>query len=361
MIYSSVRKKDENGDSDKDPTIIPERLCKGLWCRMGFTGHLNGKMIKTMFSKPYKFMIHCVVHDLSHKKGAYDETSDYIMNIITCLVLNRPYNVSQVILNYLVENVGAGSTNYIMYPRFIMMMIDDLVKDIQKDDDDVLGLLNMTADTISRLAKGPEPRVRRMICRINNPAYVAPENDSWRHENSNSENEDDKMNEMVEKKLRYWFVKDGKRKRTPKTSSVVPIPKKPTPKIVVKGPSKESQSSLIDEPVVNPTDLSQLGIDLTKATFELYIKITEAATAKDQSASVQGECDKEKQTEDVVHEESDDADDESIETETELDMATLGCGKAQLKKKPTKKKKAFDYEDSTYTPSVEETKKLRIK
>ncbi|KAJ0479744.1 hypothetical protein HanOQP8_Chr13g0470501 [Helianthus annuus] len=98
------------------------------------------KMIKTMFSKPYKFMIHCVLHALSHRKGAYDETSDYIMKIITYLVLNRPYNASQVIFNYLVENVGAGSGKYIMYPRFIMMMIDDLVKDIQKDDDDVLGL-----------------------------------------------------------------------------------------------------------------------------------------------------------------------------------------------------------------------------
>ncbi|MFS7996304.1 hypothetical protein Hanom_Chr12g01128381 [Helianthus anomalus] len=64
MIHSAVRKKDENGkdvdleimynvgdlrrvlelgDSDDDPTIIPERLCKGLWCRMGFTGHINGK------------------------------------------------------------------------------------------------------------------------------------------------------------------------------------------------------------------------------------------------------------------------------------------------------------------------------
>ncbi|MFS7962431.1 hypothetical protein Hanom_Chr08g00726551 [Helianthus anomalus] len=51
MIYSAVRKKDENGqdvdlkikfnisdlrrvlelgDSDNDPTIIPDRLCKGL-------------------------------------------------------------------------------------------------------------------------------------------------------------------------------------------------------------------------------------------------------------------------------------------------------------------------------------------
>ncbi|KAJ0700908.1 hypothetical protein HanOQP8_Chr10g0373371 [Helianthus annuus] len=254
MIYSAVRKKDENGqdvdleikfnvgdlrrvlnlgNSDNDPTIIPERLCKGLWCRLGFTGHLNGKMGKTMFSYPYKFMIHCVVHALSHRKGAYDETSDYIMNIIACLVLNRPYNVSRVIFDYLVENVRAGSTKYIMYPRFIMMMIDDQFKDIQKDDDDILGLRNMTADTISRLAKGPEPRVKRMICRINNPAYVAPENDAWRHNNSDSENE--KMNEMIEKKTRWWFVKDGKRKRTPKTSPVVPIPTEPTPKIVVKG------------------------------------------------------------------------------------------------------------------------------
>ncbi|KAM0050216.1 hypothetical protein Hdeb2414_s0008g00295041 [Helianthus debilis subsp. tardiflorus] len=122
-----------------------------------------------------------------------------------------------------------------MYPRFIMLMINDLIKDIQKDNDDVLGLRNMTTDTISRLAKGPEPRVKRMICRINNPAYVAPENDAWRHENSSSDNEDAKMNEMVEKRTRWWFVKDGKRKRTPKTSTVVPIPTEPTPKIVVKG------------------------------------------------------------------------------------------------------------------------------
>ncbi|MFS7935629.1 hypothetical protein Hanom_Chr05g00405821 [Helianthus anomalus] len=113
-IYSAVTKKDENGqdvdleikfnvgylrrvlelgNSDSDPTIIPEHLCKGLWCRMGFTGHLNGKMGKTMFCHPYKFTIHCIVYALSHRKGACDETSNYIMNIITCLVLNRPSNV----------------------------------------------------------------------------------------------------------------------------------------------------------------------------------------------------------------------------------------------------------------------------
>ncbi|KAJ0604174.1 hypothetical protein HanRHA438_Chr02g0058531 [Helianthus annuus] len=83
--------------SDNDPTIMSERLAKGMWCRMGFTGHINGKMTKTSFSKAYRFLIHCVVHSLSHRKGAYDETSDYIMNIVTSLVLNRCYNISQVI------------------------------------------------------------------------------------------------------------------------------------------------------------------------------------------------------------------------------------------------------------------------
>ncbi|MFS7916649.1 hypothetical protein Hanom_Chr03g00179811 [Helianthus anomalus] len=105
MIYSAVRKKDENG-KDIYVDIKFNRLCKGLWCRMGFTGHLNGKYLKTMFSTPYKFLIHCVVHALSHRNGPYDETSDYIMNIITCLVLNRPYNASKVIFDHLVDNAG---------------------------------------------------------------------------------------------------------------------------------------------------------------------------------------------------------------------------------------------------------------
>ncbi|KAJ0800943.1 hypothetical protein HanPI659440_Chr03g0111111 [Helianthus annuus] len=150
-IYSAVTKRNENGqnvdleikinvgvvrrmldlgDSDNDPTIIPERLAKGLWCRMGFTGHINGKILKTSFSHAYKFMVHCVVHALSHRKGAYDETSDYIMNIITCLILNRPYNVSQVIFDYMAENARAGNKQYIMYPSFVQMMIDDQFKDL---------------------------------------------------------------------------------------------------------------------------------------------------------------------------------------------------------------------------------------
>ncbi|KAJ0693645.1 hypothetical protein HanPI659440_Chr15g0599531 [Helianthus annuus] len=296
-----------------------------------------------MFSIPYKFLIHCVVHALSHRKGAYGETSDYIMNIITCLVLNRPYNVSQVIFYHLVDNIGSGSGKYIMYPRFIQMMIDDKVKDLPKDPSDILGLRNMTADTLSRLSKNPkkddpELRARRMICKIDNPGYVAPENDAWRHDNNNSDNEDDKMREMHEKKLRYWFVKNGKRKRTPKTSPAVSPPKVVPPKIVVKGPSRESQPRLIDEPMLEPSEVLQQGVDILKDSLESFLKKNEEVTAqKIQSSSVPAEGVKEKEAEGLVHDDSSDADDEYTETESEIER--IGVGKVQLKNKPQKKKK----------------------
>ncbi|KAF5766635.1 hypothetical protein HanRHA438_Chr15g0729851 [Helianthus annuus] len=133
------------------------------------------------------------------------------------------------------ENAKAGIKKYIMYPRFVQMLIDDKFKDFEKRNDDILGLRHMTAETISRLIKGPYPGAKGKICKIKTPAYIAPENDAWRHQNSDSDNEDVKMSEMVEKKTRWWFLRDGKRKRTPKTSPAVPIPKEPVPKIVIKG------------------------------------------------------------------------------------------------------------------------------
>ncbi|KAJ0786438.1 hypothetical protein HanOQP8_Chr02g0071191 [Helianthus annuus] len=133
-IYSAVQKKDENGqdidvevkftvadvrrilylkDNDDDPIIIPERLSHGFWFRMGYAGHVNDEgYIKSRFCKPCKFLVHCVVHALSHREGAYDEISDYI---ITYLVLNRPYNISHVLFTHMVDNVKGEK--YIMYPR----------------------------------------------------------------------------------------------------------------------------------------------------------------------------------------------------------------------------------------------------
>ncbi|KAM0031396.1 hypothetical protein Hdeb2414_s0017g00508321 [Helianthus debilis subsp. tardiflorus] len=106
ITVGDVRRVLNLQDKDEDPIIIPERLCKGFWLRMGYTGFINDKgYIKSKFCRPHKFLVHCVIHALSHRKGAYDESSDYIMSIIACLVLNRPYNISQVIFNHMLDNI----------------------------------------------------------------------------------------------------------------------------------------------------------------------------------------------------------------------------------------------------------------
>ncbi|KAJ0605701.1 hypothetical protein HanHA300_Chr02g0065941 [Helianthus annuus] len=86
-------------------------------------------------------------------------------------------------------------------------------------------LRSVNNETIARVTKEKDAKMKQMICRIKDKDYVAPENDKWRHDNSDSDNEDNKMNEMVEKKNRWWCVRDGKRKSTPKSSPAVTIPK----------------------------------------------------------------------------------------------------------------------------------------
>ncbi|KAJ0524974.1 hypothetical protein HanRHA438_Chr09g0385261 [Helianthus annuus] len=187
-------------DNDNDPIIILERLSKGFWFRMGYIGHVNNKgYIKSKLCRPYKFMVHCVVHALSHGKGAYDETSDYIMNIIACLVLNRPYNISQVIFNHLVDNVKGEKC--IMYPRFIQMLLDDQVPNLPKDPKDELKLHHMDSETLKRLDKykglkhEQDPRYKGKFGKIKKVDYMAPKSDRWRHEDSNSEDESERLSE----------------------------------------------------------------------------------------------------------------------------------------------------------------------
>ncbi|MFS7953297.1 hypothetical protein Hanom_Chr07g00616861 [Helianthus anomalus] len=196
-IHSAVRIKDEKNkdvdlsmkitvddvrrvlnlkDKDEDPIILSERLCKGFWLRMGYTGYINDKgYIKLKLCRPYKFLVHCVIHALSHRKGAYDEASDYIMNIIACLVLKRPYNISHVIFNHMLD----------------ILRIPNLLK----DPSDELPLEHMDSDTLKRLntyrgvKSEDEPRYRQKFGKIKKSDYVSLEGDNWRHADSNSDNE----------------------------------------------------------------------------------------------------------------------------------------------------------------------------
>ncbi|KAJ0580635.1 hypothetical protein HanRHA438_Chr04g0170011 [Helianthus annuus] len=319
ITVDDIRRVLDLQDKDDDLIIIPERLCKGFWLRMGYTGFINDKgYLKSKLCRRYKFLGHCVIHALSHRKGAYDKPSDYIMNIIACLVLNRPYNISQVIFNHMIDNIKGEK--YIMYPRFVQMLLDDQIPNLPKDPMDKLHLQHMDSETLKRLDKYKgvkpenEPRYRPKFGKIKKADYVAPEGDNWRHVDSNSEDETYGLKLMVEQKLRFWFAKDEKkRKRTPKIS----------PKVVIKGKLEKQESSkrlvdhsfeyytnnvdicvaeterkkspprLVDEPVIPPTELIKQGADQLNMSFADYVKHTTAeATQSAQGANIEKEAER---------------------------------------------------------------------
>ncbi|MFS8024523.1 hypothetical protein Hanom_Chr16g01464251 [Helianthus anomalus] len=110
--------------------------------------------------------------------------------------------------------------------------------------------------------------------------------------------------------------------------------------LVFAGPSKEPQQRLVDDPVIDPTELIKQGADILNLSYaDCMKKNEEVAAQKEQSTSVQTESVKEMEPEGVARDDSSETNDESTETEKELDLTTLGHGKAQMKKKPTKKKK----------------------
>ncbi|KAF5757341.1 hypothetical protein HanRHA438_Chr17g0835721 [Helianthus annuus] len=300
-------------------------------------------MFKRSFSKPYRYLMHCLVHSLSHRKGAYDEVSDYIMNVVVSLVLNRKYNISQVIFEFLKENCLAGKDKYIMYPRFIMMILDDKVKDLPKDSNDIMVMSEVNKTAILRITKEKDAKTKELICALKDKAYVAPENDKWRHDNSDSDNEDNEMNSMIEKKTRWWCVKDGKRKRTPKSTHVVVV------KETAKGSSEEPQRRLIDEPVIEPRDVINQDAGITETLESYFKRHEEGASTQAQKSNVQ---------EEETQKSSSDETEETL-SESELVAETMGKGKVQLKKRPLKKRKDSDDEDSPYNP--EDSQKNRKK
>ncbi|MFS8035287.1 hypothetical protein Hanom_Chr17g01591321 [Helianthus anomalus] len=297
-----------------------------------------------------------------HRKGAYDEAPGYIMNIITCLILNRPYNISQVIFNHMLDNIKGE--RYGQYPRFVQMFIDDQVQNLPKADGDELRLEHMDSETLKRLdvykevKNGDEPKFRQKFAAIKKADYEAPEDDKWRHDNSNSDDETKKMELLLLKKTRWWVKKDEKpRKRTLKVT---------TPKVVQKDTKKKkSPPRLVDEPLIDPQEVIDRGVDLLNMSFAEYERLSAPQVDKDVAKSTEnvestagGEALKETLVEGEMHT-------NLSETESEIEVTQIApisyvSGKFKLKK-TVKKKKASDEEDATYEPTSSEKEKLKKK
>ncbi|KAM0061839.1 hypothetical protein Hdeb2414_s0004g00140851 [Helianthus debilis subsp. tardiflorus] len=320
---------------------------------MGFTGFVNESHYnKQNLSQPYKFLVHSVIHAMGHRKGGYDVAVDYIMCMVTTLILNHPYNYSQVIFEH--KKANAAGEKFLKYPRFIQMILDDKIKNLEKNEKDDLVLDHMTNATLECLhvykKKKPPPKRRKFAC-IEKPDYVGPSDNKWHHDYSDSGNEDKQM-ELFESKRSKWFINDEEKKKKGKRGT----PKKATTKKPVKrqliDESSEDEAQNVEENVETGA-ASPSTAEVAQEIEDIVFRVTENVGDNVQAGDMNVEGIAEN-VEGVESFGSSDIDATQIAPTTGDPMAKW----RKKKEKTSKTRENSDDEDATYEPSDLEARKM---
>ncbi|KAJ0897171.1 hypothetical protein HanRHA438_Chr08g0342721 [Helianthus annuus] len=166
---------------------------------------LANQINKKFMPLRYKFLLHILIHCLSNKRSGYDLSPIYLTGLFTALILNKPFNISRYIFDNLKENARRPlpsatqrtSTKFWLYPRFLQMMIDDQIPDLPKAEADVLPVNPMNERTLLIFKsmsnyKESDP-IRKLIGHLDVPTYVAPQNNKWRRDASDSGDEEPRL------------------------------------------------------------------------------------------------------------------------------------------------------------------------
>ncbi|MFS7988861.1 hypothetical protein Hanom_Chr11g01039861 [Helianthus anomalus] len=159
----------------------------------------------------YKFLLHVLIQCINNRRAGYDMAGNDLVGLMVALVLNKPFSISKYIFANMKENMtSTGSritgNKFWMYPRFLLMIINIQHPNLAKADDDIMKIEPMILKSLriikSLAAKrykesGPP---RKLIGALGKPDYIAPEDDKWHHNESQSDDEEPELKrKMIEK------------------------------------------------------------------------------------------------------------------------------------------------------------------
>ncbi|KAL9998180.1 hypothetical protein Hdeb2414_s0014g00432101 [Helianthus debilis subsp. tardiflorus] len=135
-----------------------------------------------------------------------------LVGFMVALVLNKPFSISKYIYANMKENmkrIGGHTTGnkFWMYPRFVQMITNVQHPNLPKADNDILKIDAMIEHSLkifrgvalNRYKESKPPR--KLISALDKTDYVAPENDKWCHNESQSDDEEPKLKKMMEDKF----------------------------------------------------------------------------------------------------------------------------------------------------------------
>ncbi|MFS7910860.1 hypothetical protein Hanom_Chr02g00111161 [Helianthus anomalus] len=173
-------------DNLEAPDTVPIMCQRGCLLRMKCTYDIfGGKINKIFLSMRYKFLLHILIQCLSNRRSSYDMTCNDLIGLMVALILNKPFSISKYIFLNMKENLrrtGATGHKFWMYPRFLQMIMNLQHLDLSKEANDVLKMM-------------------KLFGALGDKNYVAPANDKWRHDESQSDNEEPRLKKMKEDKF----------------------------------------------------------------------------------------------------------------------------------------------------------------
>ncbi|KAJ0684534.1 hypothetical protein HanLR1_Chr11g0392241 [Helianthus annuus] len=135
--------------------------------------------------------------------------SNDLIGVMVALVLNKQFSISKYIFLNMKENLrrtGASGYKFWMYPRFLQMIMNVQHPDLPKEANDVLKI-DVMIELSLKIFKGvatkhyPESTPRKMFGALGYKNYMAPANDKWRHDESQSDDEEPTLKKMIEDKF----------------------------------------------------------------------------------------------------------------------------------------------------------------
>ncbi|GJV56382.1 hypothetical protein Tco_1457387 [Tanacetum coccineum] len=79
--------------------------------------------LKNHLSPQWRFLVHTLMHCLSPKSGSWNQFPSSIATALICLSTDRVYNFSRFIIEGMIGNVKATKNKFLMYPRFLQMIV----------------------------------------------------------------------------------------------------------------------------------------------------------------------------------------------------------------------------------------------
>ncbi|KAF5783969.1 hypothetical protein HanXRQr2_Chr11g0514121 [Helianthus annuus] len=185
---------------------------RGCLLRTKCTGDIFSNQInKGDLPLRYKFLLHVRIQCISNRRARYDMAGNDLVGFMVALVLNKPFSISKYIFSNMKENMMMTGSRITgnklwMYPRFLQMIMNAQHPNLPKADNDILKIEPMILNSLKIIKSLAAKRYeesdppRKLIGALGKPDYIAPADDKWRHDDSQSDNEEPELKrKMIEK------------------------------------------------------------------------------------------------------------------------------------------------------------------